>query len=302
MTRVRILDLDGSLAPQADVFPSGAAEWIAAREWGLTVRLACPFAAFDRFRGWLDESLGAEASGITFYGSGDFHHVTLALLARIREPFNLLVLDKHPDWMRGIPFLHCGTWLRHALRLPCLRRVFHFGGETDFDNAYRWLAPWRDIRAGRVVVFPAKRRFARGPWSQLGVHPILSEQRPLREVLKDALQPFRKELARYPLYVSFDKDVLTADDASVNWDSGLLRLAEAIAILNAFIDAAAGRLAGADMLGDWSPVRLGHRLSRLCDLVDHPSPRVDPDDAANRNRRVNAAVLSLFIPRAAKAA
>ena len=61
-------------------------------------------------------------------------------------PFNLLVLDKHPDWMRGIPFLHCGTWLHHALQLPTLNRVIHCGGDLDFDNAYRWLAPWREIK------------------------------------------------------------------------------------------------------------------------------------------------------------
>src|SRR5581483_4494910 len=103
---------------------------------------------------------------------GDFHHVSLALVRRIMTPFNLLVLDKHPDWMRGIPFLHCGTWLRHALRLPGLQRVFHCGGETDFDNGYRWLAPWPEIRAGRVVAFPARRRFR---WGGLATRPLLSE-------------------------------------------------------------------------------------------------------------------------------
>ena len=143
MLRTRILDLDGSLAPQADLFAMAPTEWIAAEGWGPRIRLACPFGQFDRFSGSLGDALSADDPYVTFYGSGDFHHVTLALLRRIREPFNLLVLDKHPDWMRGIPFLHCGTWLRHALRLPHLRRVFHCGGETDFDNAYRWLPPGR---------------------------------------------------------------------------------------------------------------------------------------------------------------
>src|SRR5262249_35571478 len=114
---------------------------------------------FDRFRCWLDVALPSRDPAVTLYGSGDFHHVTLALLARVDRPFNLLVLDNHPDWMRAIPFLHCGTWLRHALRLPNLRRVFHCGGETDFDNGYRRLAPWAEIASGRVVVLPARRRF-----------------------------------------------------------------------------------------------------------------------------------------------
>jgi hypothetical protein len=162
MLRTRILDLDGSLTSQDDLFGSARADWVPATEWGPEIRLACTFDEFDRFSGLLGDALAADGPCMTFYGSGDFHDVTLALLRRIREPFNLLVLDKHPDWMRGIPFLHCGTWLRHALRLPHLRQVFHCGGETDFDNAYRWLAPWPEIVSGRVVVFPAHRRFSVG--------------------------------------------------------------------------------------------------------------------------------------------
>ena len=75
------------------------------------------------------------------------------------------MLDNHPDWMRGVPFLHCGTWLRHASLLPMARRIFHVGGEVDFDNSYRWMAPWRELREGRITPFPAYRRFRRGAWA-----------------------------------------------------------------------------------------------------------------------------------------
>jgi hypothetical protein len=173
MMRVRILDLDGSLVPQADLFPSAEVDWVSARHWGPKIRLACGFGTFHRFRSWLVATLSANGAQVILYGSGDFHHVTLTLLERIEEPFNLLVLDKHPDWMRGIPFLHCGTWLWHALKLPNLRRAFHCCGEADFDNGYRWLAPWPEIRAGRVIVFPARRRFVRGGWTGLSVRPLL---------------------------------------------------------------------------------------------------------------------------------
>jgi hypothetical protein len=96
--------------------------------------------------------------------------------------------------------------------------------------------------------------------------------------------------------VSIDKDVLTADDAAVNWDSGLLRLPDALSVLKTFLAAAGGRLAGADLLGDWSPVGLGHWLNRICDRVDHPSPVPDPREAADRNRRTNAAFLRVLVP------
>ena len=160
---------------QPGLFSSRQAEWLPANHWGPQIRLACTYRTFKRFRHWLDEHLETSAPGITLYGSGDFHHVTFALLKRMSEPFNLLVLDKHPDWMRGIPFLHCGTWLRHVLELPGLHRVFHCGGELDFDNAYRWLAPWQAIQSGRIVVFPAQRRFRRGRWANISVHPLLGE-------------------------------------------------------------------------------------------------------------------------------
>jgi hypothetical protein len=298
MLRIRILDLDGSLSPQAELFAAAPAEWAPGQEWGPRIRLACDFAAFDRFRGWLGEALPADGPCVTFYGSGDFHHVTLALLERIREPFNLLVLDKHPDWMRGIPFLHCGTWLRHALRLPQLRRVFLCGGEADFDNAYRWLAPWREIAAGRVVIFPARRRFTGGGWPGITVHPLMSEGISSAEILRTSVGPYLSELRRHPLYVSVDKDVLTAQDAAVNWDPGLLGLEHAVAILDTFLAAAGRRTIGADVLGDWSPVRLGHWLNQLCARLDHPSRELDPADAARRNRRANAALLRALSPTA----
>ena len=296
MTRLRVLDLDGSLAAQTGFLPCADADWVPAREWGPQIRLACRFAAFDRFEKWLSDSLPPIGSDITLYGSGDFHHVTLALLRRIPGSFNLLVLDKHPDWMRGIPFLHCGTWLRHALRLPGLRRVFLCGGESDFDNSYRWLAPWTELCSGRVIVFPAQRRFIRGGWARVPCQPLISEGVAPEEMLRIALAPFHQELARHRLYVSIDKDVLTAEDAAVNWDSGLLRLPEAVAVVETFLAAAGADFVGADLLGDWSPVRLAHWLNRLCNRLDHPSPAHEAAAAAQRNATANLAFLRALRP------
>ena len=293
MLKLRVLDLDGSLKTQPELFSRQEATWLPASHWAPRIRLACTFGTFKRFRHWLDDQLEASAPGITLYGSGDFHHVTLALLKRMSEPFNLLVLDKHPDWMRGIPFLHCGTWLRHALELPNLRRVFHCGGELDFDNAYRWLAPWQAIASGRIVVFPAQRRFRRGRWARIDIHPLLGEDGFGTARFHEALGPFLGELNRLPLYISIDKDVLTSDDAAVNWDSGLLRLPQAATILEAFMKAA-GLLAGADLLGDWSPIELAHRLNRFCDRLDHPSPPHEPAEAATTNCKTNSVLLQVL--------
>jgi hypothetical protein len=297
--RVQILDLDGSLIDQAPWLRQWPLQSVPANPWGPDIRLAGSFRAFDRFARWLDAQLPVPGPGVTLYGSGDFHHVTLAFLRRLREPFHLLVLDKHPDWMRGIPFLHCGTWLRHALRLPGLQRVFHCGGVADFDNAYRHLAPWPEIRAGRVLVFPAERRFAAG-WTGIEQNPLRGAGGSLGERLRQALAPHASELARFPLYISIDKDVLVAEDAAVNWDSGCLRLEEACEVLATFLELAGGRWLGADLLGDWSSVRLGHWLNRLNHRLDHPSPETDLVEAAERNGRANQALLEVLLGPAGK--
>src|SRR5262249_31793122 len=125
---MRCLDLDGSLPKQQALVHRYRPTVYNALAWGPRLRLAC---GFHRFRQWeqaLTNLFGSATDtqpALTFYGSGDFHHVSLALLRRQAAPCNLLVLDKHPDWMRGIPLLHCGTWLYHAARLPQIQRIFH---------------------------------------------------------------------------------------------------------------------------------------------------------------------------------
>jgi hypothetical protein len=290
-----ILDLDGSVAAQKSLAAASAAAVHRANEWGPKIRLVCRFGRFRKF----EQALWAEANRrfgddalCTFYGSGDFHHVTLALLRRLMRPFNLLVVDKHPDWMRGVPFLHCGTWLRHAASLPNVRQVFHVGGDLDFDNCFRWLAPWSLLHSQRIVVFPARRRYQAGGWSHIGHTPVRPEGLSAidHRRMTELLQPFATALARWPLYISIDKDVLCRDEAIVNWDSGHLRLRELCAVLSSFTSAARGRLLGVDCLGDWSPVKTSGILRRTLHAVEHPALEVDPSEAAHTNGAANLAI------------
>lgn len=292
--RVRILDLDGGLLLQKRLLAQYEPDVVSLRGWGPRVRLGCRFGGFRRFEEALAAALPRTSEPVlTLFGSGDFHHVSLALLCRLPGPFNLLVLDKHPDWMRGIPFLHCGTWLYHAARLPQVRHVFHVGGELDFDNAYRCLAPWPLLASGKVRVFPAVRTFRHGRWAGIANRSIrpAPDTETAASYIAELLAPHVEELARWPLYVSVDKDVLVAADAAVNWDSGCLRLGEARLILGAFLSAARGRLAGMDLLGDWSPIRLRGTGRHLLNWLDHPSPEHDLSAATQVNERANLALL-----------
>jgi hypothetical protein len=292
---IRILDLDGSVSAQRNLVLQTRDFVRPARDWGPRVRLTCRFSQFGAFEHDLTERLGCAADAdpaVTLIGSGDFHHVSLALVRRLTRPFNLLVLDKHPDWMRGVPLLHCGTWLTHAARLPLARHVFHVGGELDFDNSFRWLAPWDLLCQGRITVLPATRRFRSGRWAHLQHEPLRGgpESSITAERLQQLLAPYREELARWPLYVSVDKDVMRVEDAVVNWDSGQLELGEVEAILAAF-RAAAGELAGMDLVGDWSPVEVQGPFRRALHWLEHPALTVDPAEARRRNERANLALL-----------
>ncbi len=292
--RLHILDLDGSIPLQQEVMKLGRPKVVPLETWGPRLRMGCSFGRFRRFEQALSEMTEPETEPVlTLYGSGDFHHVSLALVRRLTQPFNLLVLDNHPDWMRSIPFLHCGTWLNHALRLPLVQRVFHLGGDVDFDNYYRWLAPWRQLRAGKITVLPGIRRFQRGLWRNIGSRPL--RQQPEAPIppgrVEELIEPCRADLARYPLYVSLDKDVMVQQDAVVNWDSGHLRLAEVQSILQVFLTAAGNHLAGVDVVGDWSPVKLQGPLRRILHWTEHPALDVEPLEATAKNEQTNLALL-----------
>ncbi len=295
--RLRVLDLDGGVIAQTGLTDARRPDVVPLRDWGPRLRLACRFASFRRFEQDLGRRLGPEPA-LTFLGSGDFHHVSLALVRRVTTPFNLLVVDKHPDWMRRIPFLHCGTWLYHAARLPRIQRIYHVGGELDFDNAFRLLAPWDELRRGKIVVIPAVRRFTKGDWPRVRHEPLRAEptEPVTAERAAELLRPFLADLGRWPLYVSLDKDVMTRDDAAVNWDSGHLRLPEVVTVLNAFLAAARGNVAGMDVVGDWSPVRLDGGLRRFLHWTEHPSLSVDAAEAHGLNETTNLALLRSLAP------
>jgi hypothetical protein len=294
--QTRILDLDDSLVRQQVLVRRSHAEVLPLRDWGPSLRLACAHRSFRRFEDRLARLLGCASDSqpfLNFPGSGDFHHVSLALLRRLRRPCNLLVIDNHPDWMRGIPFLHCGTWLYHAAQLPAVERIFHVGGDVDFDNAYRGLAPWPMLRCGKIVVAPARRYFRGQRWAKIEHRPLRrrADEAMRRDFLEDWLTPFRAELAARPLYISLDKDVLTASEAVVNWDSGHLTTPEVLEVLEAFVSAAEGEFAGMDVVGDWSPVCLRGFFRRLLHWTEHPPLRIHAEEATRRNEALNLRLL-----------
>ena len=140
-----------------------------------------------------------------FLGSGDYHYLSLFFLERIQEPFTLLLLDHHSDCMEsafGGELLTCGCWVLHALRsLPNLKQVIMIG-PADEDGSEELLQA--DPRIVRLTEAQAKAQ---------------------KEKMKTML-------SKYPVYVSFDKDVLGWEEARTDWSQGSAVLQEVFECLD----------------------------------------------------------------------
>lgn len=273
MTAPIVLDFDGSVAPL------DGAETIPLRGREEELRFGCRLRALRNLPPTGDAPL-------VFLGSGDFHHVTYALLARLRRPLEVVVFDNHPDNMR-YPFgIHCGSWVAHAARLPFISRI-HVAGihSADVEGAHaveNHLAP---LRSGKVVYWCVRRDLR--ALRLLGVRASRSF-----DTVAALLDALRAELSGAPIYLSIDKDVLAADVVRTNWDQGVMsadELETAIAMLR-------GNVVGADVVGDVSSYRYRGRFKRLLSALDRqpeiPAQSLESWRAAQR--RLNLRLLSLL--------
>ncbi len=273
MTRALVLDLDGSVAPLE------GAETIPLRDREEELRFACRRRSLDRLPPLTDARL-------VFLGSGDFHHLTYALIAHMQCPMEVVVLDNHPDNMR-YPFgIHCGSWVAHAARLPFVSRI-HVAGicSPDVEGARALENHLRPLRAGKVVYWCIRRDL--GALRRLGARASQSF-----DSIADLLGALRGALSGQPVYLSIDKDVLAHDVVRTNWDQGVMTLEElesAIAMLR-------GNLFAADVTGDVSPYRYRSRFKRLLSALDRQPEVPEQSLAAWReaHHRVNVRLLSLL--------
>ncbi|MBX6353986.1 MAG: arginase family protein [Thermoflavifilum sp.] len=199
-TGVTLLHLDGTLAAQ-ELRPRVPSERLDLRDIRGTHGLCDPAAARELRRRLARRRL----RGVTLLGGGNFHYVSYLLLAELREPFTLVLLDHHTDLTDETPLLSCGNWVRHALQdLPQLRRVVIVGARRD-----RRVSPLE--RGGRVIVIDETEAGAMAP-------------RTLAQRADMAAGP-------WPVYVSIDKDVLRPSDARTDWDAGRLSLTKLLYLL-----------------------------------------------------------------------
>lgn len=276
MPRTLVLDLDGSVAPleEAETIPLGGRQE--------ELRFACR-------RRVLEALPDFGAAGLVFMGSGDFHHLTYALISRLQRPMQVVVLDNHPDNMRYPLGIHCGSWVSHVARLPFVSRV-HVAGiaSSDVEGAHAVENRLGVLRSGKVVYWCVRRDLR--ALRLLGVRASQSF-----DSTAAMLGALGSALSGEAVYLSIDKDVLAYDVVQTNWDQGVMRLDE----LEAAIAMLRGKIVAADVVGDASAYRYRSRIKRLLSALDR-QPEIPSHALAGwreAHRRLNLRLRSLLAPR-----
>ena len=302
--QLRVIDLDGSLLLQPAIserLSEGRACLADFRHAGPHLRVLASQRRIAGFVAGLDRAFGRPGGDpeIFLYGSGDFHHLSAALISRLREPVTVVHFDNHPDWCRLPATFNCGGWVNRALDLPHVTRVVTIGPcSADFVRPEWQTANLPAVAAGRLEVYPWRAapskvwmrypdtrccRFADG-----AIH--------WRNLADEAWGDFLDELiARLPataLWITIDKDVLSPAEATTNWDQGQMPLDLVIAAVERL--AANGRIAGIDVCGEHSPPVFAGWIRTAIANFDNPSGAAPSPEALAINAASNSRLLSAF--------
>ena len=322
--RLRILDLDGSITDtQTGVMArvgSARAFTVPARDLGPRIRYLATRGAMRTLAARL---AAADRDCLTLFGSGDFHHVSAALLGRFPAEASLtvVVFDRHPDGDRRSPWPCCGSWILEALRMPQVQAVVVIGlGSHDIAGWRVTVGPVRALRSGKASFYPfdcpPSYAFVGGglpaelPCASFAVGPLpLSAEIRWHNLAAD-LAPndwngrMRRIVATIPtrdIYLSIDKDCLTPDAALTNWEPGHLPLANVLAGIG--ILAGERDIVGADITGEYSSAEIASPYFRRLYAADRPasapghpgSDMPEPDRATlRRNEETNHSLLSVL--------
>lgn len=260
-----ILDIDGSVGALA------GSTLLDLKAWHDPLRFACSLRRLKAFGKTLDARLPPEHDTV-FLGSGDFHHLSLPLIARAvvgRSNVEVVVFDNHPDNMR-FPFaVHCGSWVWRVAALPQVAHVHVVGiTSSDISLTHAWENHMRPLYRGRVTYWSTG---VATSWAgRVGLGRAIRSFASTAELLA----AFARETARSdaPVYLSIDKDVLDPADAATNWDQGCLRVSDLVAAIGLLRP----RLIGSDVTGDISIANYPQWWKRALSGLDH---QAIPDEA-----------------------
>ncbi len=238
--------------------------------WGPRLRCFAPPAEMDAFIAEVVPDLPR----FVVYGSGDFHHLTAAMLRRVKsDALHVVAFDNHHDWDRRPPRWACGGWMNRALDLPNVRRAVVWGcGNFELN----W--PNRMFGNHRVEVFAWRERYPkRGTIS--------------RDNWRMMFERFAESLRDRDVYVTVDMDCLREDAAVTNWENGLFTAADVAWAIGEL--QRRSKIVAGDICGAYSTPVYERPRQRFAAEWDHPKVR---DVDAARAREVNTRSLQTIWP------
>lgn len=158
--------------------------------------------------------------GIHFFDNGNYHYMSKLWTDSIREPFDLVVFDHHPDMQppRFEGILSCGGWIKEVLdNNKFVQNVTVIGVADHLVEEIR-----EDLSQANAAEILDRVTFIR--------------ESELTAVTLEGRSPDRVHLTSHttPVYLSIDKDALNKQEAATNWDQGSLtfeQLAETLQTL-----------------------------------------------------------------------
>lgn len=299
---LRVIDLDGSVAAQEPLrarVDAGAATHIDARDLAHRLRIVASRDALRNLAGRVATAPAREGTPVTFYGSGDFHHLTAGLVDAVEQDITIVHFDNHPDWVRFPATVNCGAWVNRALERPHVRKVVTIGpSSSDLVRPELQFANLAALREGALALYPWRHapsrvwgRYGSGAgYRQEGSH--LHWRNLAEEDWTDFLDDLVEAIPTRAIWLTIDKDVLAEADAATNWDQGALPLDHLLQAVERLAEAR--EVVGVDVCGDWSTPRFSDPFRATLAYFDHPRGPAPAPEALARNAEVNAAFIDCF--------
>jgi arginase family enzyme len=205
----------------------------------------------------------AQPHGTVLLGSGDYHHLSALLIAQMQpeRPMRVIVLDNHPDNMRFMGHIHCGSWVSHACALSQVAQIDVIGiTSSDIGWRHAWENRLSPLRAGRLRYWSVGVDTSWARW--VGAARAMRGFANMPALLQALVAELRQ--CQAPVYLSIDKDVFAPDVVRTNWDQGVMRAAQAQAI----IAACHGRIIASDITGEVSSYTYGWGWKRWVSALD----------------------------------
>ncbi len=305
--KIRILDLDGSVTAQKKVLGEYPHEIVDLRDIGPRVRFWISPDDEKLMRGRI---AGRDSPAVTLFGSGDFHHLSCLLLKGYDKPLTVINFDFHPDWSLVGPALNCGSWVKETLRRYGNVLKFILVGVSSDDLSVRSIitGDLAALKYDRLEIYPYSHYPTKVPLRRVPDNISINTKRgPFMTTVfwndlkgKNVKELFLHILNRLPsknVYISIDKDCLKKEHALTNWEEGRMGLDDLLSIIRLVRERC--DLAGADITGEYSPIRINGAIKRAVSFLDHPkdfSARGAPGDRVNSvNEETNLRILKCLI-------